>query len=130
MAFYECPGAIVTWNDDIKCVEMRFRGYIEGDDFRNASLSVLELMEMKGASKVLTDSRDMKALTQEDQRWIDVEWQQRARTTGLAYNAMVLPKSVVAKLSAAAVLKKIPANQIQVAYFSSVEEAKAWLRSR
>jgi hypothetical protein len=130
MAFYECPGAVVSWNEDIKCVELRFRGYIEGDDLRAAALSVLKLLEMHRACKVLTDSRDLKALTQEDQRWIDVEWTQKAKSTGLAYDALVLPKSAVAKLSVNAVMKKMPAKQIEFAYFASIEEAKSWLRSR
>jgi hypothetical protein len=129
MAFYECPGAVVTWDADVKCVELRFRGYIEGDELRAAALSVLKLLETHRASKVLTDSRDLRALTQEDQRWIDVEWTQKAKSTGLAYNAVVLPKSAIAKMSVAAVMKKIP-NQIEFAYFASVEEARAWLRSK
>jgi hypothetical protein len=130
MVFFECPGAVVTWDDAVKCVELRFRGYIEGNELREAALSVLTLLEKHRACKVLTDSRDMKALTQEDQRWIDVEWRQKAKSTGLTYNALVLPKSSVAKLSAAAVLKKLPANEIELAYFSSPEEAKRWLRSK
>jgi hypothetical protein len=130
MVFYECPGAVVAWDENMKCVELRFRGYIEGDDLRAAALSVLKLLEMHRASKVLTDTRDLKALTQEDQRWIDVEWTQKAKSTGLAYDAVVLPKSAVAKLSVAAVMKKIPVNQVEFAYFASVEEAKAWLRSK
>ncbi|HLM73357.1 MAG TPA: STAS/SEC14 domain-containing protein [Polyangiaceae bacterium] len=119
----------MTWDADVKCVELRFRGYIEGDELRAAALSVLKLLETHRASKVLTDSRDLRALTQEDQRWIDVEWTQKAKSTGLAYNAVVLPKSAIAKMSVAAVMKKIP-NQIEFAYFASVEEARAWLRSK
>ncbi|HZF56493.1 MAG TPA: STAS/SEC14 domain-containing protein [Polyangiaceae bacterium] len=129
MNFFECSGAVVSWDPAVKCVVLRFRGYIEGDDLRNASLSVLKLLEMHRANKVLTDSRDMHALTQEDQRWLDVEWKAKATATGVAYNALVLPKSTIAKLTVNAVMKKIP-NEIQIAYFSTPEEANKWLSSR
>jgi len=129
MIFYECPGAVVSWDDAIKCVVLRFDGFIDGEDLRNAALSVLKLLKRHGARKVLTDSREMKALTQEDQRWIDVEWQGKARGVGLAYDAVVLPKSAVAKMSVAAVLKKMPGT-IEFAHFSSPEQAKEWLRSK
>jgi hypothetical protein len=129
MNFFECSGAVVSWDPAVKCVVLRFRGYIEGDDLRNASLSVLKLLEMHRANKVLTDSRDMHALTQEDQQWLDVEWKAKATATGVAYNALVLPKSTIAKLTVNAVMKKIP-GKIQIAYFSTPEEANKWLRSR
>ena len=129
MNFFECSGAVVNWDPAVKCVVLRFRGYIEGDDLRNASLSVLKLLEMHRANKVLTDSRDMHALTQEDQQWLDVEWKAKATATGVAYNALVLPKSTIAKLTVNAVMKKIP-DEIQIAYFSTPEEANKWLRSR
>ncbi len=129
MNFFECSGAVVSWDPAVKCVVLRFRGYIEGDDLRNAALSVLKLMEMHRANKVLTDSRDMHALTQEDQLWIDVEWKAKGMAAGVAYNALVLPKSTIAKLTVNAVMKKIP-GEIQIAYFSTPEEAKKWLGSR
>jgi hypothetical protein len=130
MVFFECPGAVVTWDEDVRCVELRFRGFIEGADLRNACLGVLTLLTSKNASKVLTDSRDLRPLRPEDQQWIDVEWQQQAKTTGLAFNALVLPKSAVAKLTVNSVMKKIQVKQIEVAYFASVNEAKDWLRSK
>lgn len=130
MPFFECPGAVVTWDADAACVILQFRAYIEGDDLRNACLSLLQLLKEKNGCKVLTDSRDLRALTPEDQRWIDVEWQQLAKNSGLTYNALVIPKSAVAKLTVASVMKKVEMEQIEVAYFATAEEAKAWLRSK
>jgi hypothetical protein len=130
MLFYECPGVIVTWDDTLKCAVMVFRGYIDGDELRNALLSIVKLMEANRARKLLTDARQMKAITQEDQRWVDVEWQEKATAAGLAYDAVVLPKSAVAQMAINAVVKKIQPGTIEFAYFSSTEEAAKWLRSK
>jgi hypothetical protein len=120
----------VSWDDAIKSAVIEFRDFIDGQDFRDAALSVVKLMEERRAHKLLTDSRVMKAVTQEDQRWVDTEWQGKVRAAGLTHNAVVVPKSAVGKMSMAAVIKKIPAGSIEFAYFSSIEEAKSWLRSK
>lgn len=130
MIIYQCPGIIVTWDDAIKSAVIEFRDFIDGDDFRNAALSVVKLLGERRGHKLLTDSRVMKAVTQEDQRWVDTEWQVKVRAAGLTHNAVVVPKSAVAKMVMNAVVKKIPAGAIEFAYFSDVEEAKRWLRSK
>jgi hypothetical protein len=130
MIFYDSPGLVVSWDAAIKSAVLRFRGYTEGDDFRQAARSVLQVLEEKGANKLLTDARDMRAMTQEDQQWVDTEWHPRARAAGLTYNAVVQPRSATAKLSVVAVVRKFPAGSIELAYFTSLEEATKWLRAK
>jgi hypothetical protein len=130
MIVFECPGAIVTWDDSMKSAVVEFRGFVAGDELRTAALTVVKLLEAHRARKLLTDSREMRAVTQEDQQWLDVEWKGKVRAAGLAYDAVVLPKSAVAKMSLNAVVKKMPPGEIEFAYFSTVEEARIWLRSR
>jgi hypothetical protein len=80
----------------------------------------------KQSTRLISDSREMKAMTQEDQRWIDEEWRPRARIAGLRMNAILLPKSVVAQLSLTAIVKKF--DEIQFRHFSELEEARKWFK--
>lgn len=130
MIVFEHPGMLVTWDDAIKAVVIEFRDYIEGGDFKAGAYSALNLLEERRAHKVLTDARAMRAVTQEDQRWIDMEWQPKARAAGLTHDAVVMPKSAIAKMSLTAVLKRFPAGAVEFSYFSSIEEAKAWLHAK
>jgi hypothetical protein len=130
MIVFQCPSILVTWDNGMKSVAVEFRDYVDGDDLRTAALTVVKVLEERRAHKLLTDSRGMKAITQADQQWLDTEWQGKVRAAGLTHNAVVMPKSTVAQMSLTAVVKRIPAGAIEFAYFSDVEEAKRWLRSK
>ena len=82
-------------------------------------------MISKRSNKLISDTLQMKATTQEDQRWIDEDWRPRARAAGLRRNAVLLPKSVVAQLSLTAITKDI--DFFEFGYFSNLDEAHRWL---
>lgn len=130
MIFYESNGLVVAWDDATRCTVLRLERYAEGEELRKAIDSTLKLLEKRGANKLLTDSREMKVIRQEDQRWVDEDWLPRARVAGLAYNALVMPKSAIAWLTVDAMVKKVPVGEVEFGYFSDIEEAKSWLRSK
>jgi hypothetical protein len=130
MIYYESTGIVVSWDDALQSAAVEFRDFVDGDELRAAALSVVKLLEARRAHKLLTDSRAMKAVTQDDQQWLDTVWQKKVRAAGLTHNAVVVPKSTVGQMSLTAVVKKIPAGSIEFAYFSSLDEAKKWLRSK
>lgn len=118
----------VSWDAPSHAVLIRIWGYIEGDSLRLPSNKAIELMILKRSSRLITDSREMKALTQQDQRWIDEDWRPRARAAGLRRNAILVPKSAVAKLTVAALVKKF--DDVQFGYFSEEDGARKWLNQR
>jgi hypothetical protein len=46
---------------------------------------------------------------------------------GLKRFAVVVPSSVLAELNLKASLDKVPATELEVAYFATPEEARVWL---
>jgi hypothetical protein len=130
MIFYQSKNLVVTWDDSIRCAVLQLDRYVAGEEFRKAADSTLKLLERRHACKLLTNSSDMKALPQEDQRWVDEDWRPRATAAGLRYNAVVIPKSPTAQLTVENMMKRVPAGVIEFAYFSDIEEAKAWLHSK
>lgn len=121
----EIAGITVTWDASSQAVLVLIRGYVEGETLYLPCNRAIDLMIARRSSRLITDSREMKALTQKDQQWIDADWRPRARASGLRRNAILLPKSAVAKLSVAAIVKKF--DEIQFGYFSELDEARAWL---
>jgi hypothetical protein len=130
MIFYQSKNLVVTWDDTIKCAVLQIERYVEGDEFRKAADVTLNLLERRQARKLLTNSSEMKVLPQDDQRWVDEDWRPRATAAGLRYNAVVAPKNAIAQLTVENMMKKVPAGAIELAYFSDVEEARSWLRSK
>ncbi len=115
----------MSWDAQSHAVLIRIYGYVEGDALRVPCTKGIDLMISKRSSRLITDSREMKALTQADQQWIDDDWRPRARAAGLRQNAVLVPKSAVAKLTMAAVLRKF--DEVQFGYFSEMDEARKWL---
>lgn len=124
----ETVGVTVSWDAPSHAVLIRIYGYVEGETLRSPCNKAIEIMISMRSSRLITDSREMKALRQEDQRWVDDDWRPRVRVAGLRRNAILLPKSVVAKLTVTAIVKKFDA--VQFAYFSELDEARKWLNQQ
>ena len=120
----EIAGMTVSWDAPSHAVLIRICGYVEGEALRLPCNKAIELMISKRSSRIITDSREMRVLTQQDQQWIDDDWRPRARAAGLRRNAILVPKSAVAKLTMAAVLRKF--DEVQFGYFSELDEARKW----
>ncbi|HZF51667.1 MAG TPA: hypothetical protein VE093_23595 [Polyangiaceae bacterium] len=116
----------VHWDAPSHAVLIRFRGFAEGEILHRPCDAVIDLLISRRSSRLISDSREMKAMTQEDQRWIDEDWRPRARIAGLRLSAVVVPKSVVAQLSLTAIAKKL--DDLQYGYFSELDEARKWLK--
>lgn len=124
----ETVGVTVSWDAPSHAVLIRIYGYVEGETLRSPCNKAIEIMISMRSSRLITDSREMKALRQEDQRWVDDDWRPRVRVAGLRRNAILLPKSVVAKLTVTAIVKKFDA--VQFGYFSELDEARRWLNQQ
>jgi hypothetical protein len=131
MIYFENQHAVIEWieADKFACIEWR-GGYVDGADYRNVLIALAELMEQKGVSKLLVDSRKAKVITPADQEWVTSVWTPRANKAGLKFTAMLVPDSMVARMSLERMRTKytMPSGG-GAQYFSSAEEGKKWLRS-
>jgi hypothetical protein len=129
MIHIERPYGTLGWSEEDRTVTMEWRGYVDGEDYRSMLLALIELLESKSASRLLVDSRKAKAVTLEDQAWVNTVWSPKAKKAGLKFTAMLVPESTVGKMSLDRMRSKFePAPGGDSVYFSDPAEAKAWLR--
>jgi hypothetical protein len=83
-------------------------------------------MEHHG-SRFLSDSRKMKVVRQSDQDWLSGDLFPRALAAGLRRVALIVPKSALAMTNVDHIADSVPATQLAIAYFATVEEASEWL---
>jgi hypothetical protein len=69
----------------------------------------------------------MKAIKQSDRDWIVEEFFPRALAAGLRRVALVIPKNDLAMTTVDQLMHRLPAAEVEVAYFPTVDEARAWL---
>ena len=118
--------ADVTWDAYWNVVHIEAQGWANRAESRSILDSALHAMTDHQGSRWLVDCRDMKAIKQSDQEWINDDWLPRALKAGLRVAAIVMPHSAAAMVNIDDTAKAAE-NAIDVRYFSTVEKARQWL---
>jgi hypothetical protein len=119
--------ASVRWDQASRCVLVEWEGWADSNEFKELlDAEVKALLEHRG-SRLLADCRQQKVISPADQDQANKEWVPRALAAGLKRFAVVVPRSGLAAMNLKDALGKVPDTAFQVAYFATVEEAKAWL---
>ena len=130
MVYLDTPQALVRWDEPTKTAFIEWRGFADGQDYRNALNTLLEVMTSRGTRKILADTRLSKVITPEDQVWVTTNWMPRAVQAGFKWSALIVPKSALGKMSIDRMVEKLgPDNVVETKYFDDLEKARKWLRS-
>jgi hypothetical protein len=126
--FFDKPGvASVKWDEDGQFVLVEWQGWADPTEFAALlEAEIVALRKHKG-SLMLADCRRQKGLSAADQVRADENWLPRALAAGLKRLAVVLPSSGLAAANLKERLGKARPEALEVAYFPTPEEARAWL---
>src|SRR5262249_8342635 len=121
------PICSVTFDANVPCISLLWRGYATSIQFRFIYESVLRLLEKEGVSKILGDYSALPTIHSEDQSWMAQNWMPRAVAGGLRALAQKYPESHFGKVSLRSAQSVAPAG-IEMRSFDSLTEAREWLR--
>ena len=125
--YFNLPGvAIVKWDAASQAAHMEWQGWAAPAEFRAANDALVQAITDHHSSKVLGDSRQVKVMQQADQDWVNGDWFPRILAAGLTRMALVLPKSGLAKMNIDDMVSRV-ADRLDVAYFETLDDARAWL---
>ncbi len=131
MIYFDTRYALIAWDEEAGSAIIEWRGYVEGEEYRCPLERLLEVVSARGTDRILADLRRSKVINPPDQEWVNTSWWPRAQKAGLRYFALVTPESTTARLSLKRMAKIAGGvGRGDTAHFSSIEEAKAWLRSK
>jgi hypothetical protein len=128
IVFFDKPGvASVKWDEDGQFVLVEWQGWANPSEFAALlEAEIVALRKHKG-SLMLADCRAQKGLSAADQVRANEVWLPRALAAGLKRFAVVLPSSGLAAANLKERLGRVRAGTLEVAYFPTPEEARAWL---
>jgi len=104
-----------------------YKGFVKHDDFVKISNKSIDLLIKHEASKLLVDTSKLKVMPPENQEWIQKYWFPKAAAIGLQKMAFITPENIFGEVSAKATNEKGKQYPIEIAYFSTQEEAERWL---
>jgi hypothetical protein len=126
--YFNAPGvASVRWDHDGQLVLVQWEGWANSAEFAALLDAEVHALQQHRGSRVLADCRRQKVLNPADQDRANLVWLPRALAAGLKRFAVVLPSSGLAEVNLKDSLAKVPAGELDVAYFATVEEAREWL---
>jgi hypothetical protein len=129
MIYFESDYLIVSWDSEIQAVIASWNGYLGvSDKVRTGHAKVIELVMQYKADKWISDLRNCKVVDQVDQHWIATELTSLLFKAGIRFTAMVIPTSPTAQLSLKSVVRNLKEGEITRGIFTSLEEARDWLR--
>jgi hypothetical protein len=126
--YFDVPGvASVRWDEDGQLVLVQWQGWANAAEFAELLEAEIVALRAHHCTRILADCRRQKVLNPADQDRANTEWLPRALAAGLKCFAVVVPSSVLADLNLKASLGRVPATELEVAYFDTPEEARDWL---
>ncbi|MCP4542072.1 MAG: hypothetical protein GY832_33515 [Chloroflexi bacterium] len=129
MAYFDESYLAIRWDEGTRCVVMRWKKAVHGQEFRIGLEKGLELVKEKTASRWLADVRNIDALSEDDQEWSNGNWFPRVLSAGIKRNALIVPTSTLRQIAIEAIMSKVEGIDLETAYFDNVEQAKRWLDS-
>jgi len=131
MIVVDRPNIAVEWDETKRLMRVEFRGFIDGEEYRETLDRALQVVIAKKCTRILWDLRAMKVLTPDDQKWAETDWTPRlVRQSKVKRTVSVVPKSAVAQMSLKRVSEKtaiVMENEILSRTFDSIEDAEKWV---
>ena len=125
--YFNLPGvAVVKWDRKSQAAHMEWQGWAKPAEFMAANDALVRAIQDHHGTKLLGDSRKIKVMNQESQDWVNRDWFPRILAAGLTRMALILPASGLAKMNIDDMVSRV-ADRLDVAYFATLEEARAWL---
>jgi len=130
---YEDQHVLIEHNENINCIEFKFKGYTPGQEQKKLLDKVLEFHKKYKCSCGLNDMREMKAIAPETQTFIETDWFPRMIQSGLKAFANINPAMGGGSMSAKKIDRELgdvkQATGIQVRFFDTAEQGRSWLAS-
>jgi hypothetical protein len=126
--YFDAPGvASVKWDEDGQLVLVEWQGWANATEFSELLDAEIAALRKHHGTRMLADCRRQKGLSAVDQDRANENWLPRALVAGLKRFAVVLPSSGLAAANLKERLGKVRPGALELAYFATPEEARAWL---
>lgn len=111
-------------------LNIRWFGFPRSLDFREACMKVIDFINNYNTGKLLTDNRNAKVFSVDDQKWLNIEWLPEALKAGYYCSATLINDDVFVKTAIKNITNNRKQNNIKTKIFTDEDEALTWLSSQ
>ena len=123
------PWLLLRWDSEHRCVLAEWRAFTTSREFQRALTTALEVVRDRQGANFVTDTLELEAIGDEDQRWIRYTWAPLAIAAGIKRIAVVEAKHGLAKFAIDEMFKgrRDTGSQLQSRTFDSLADAMKWV---
>jgi len=115
---------------DIEAVVNIFQGFLTPDEFKEVCLNGIDAMVHHKSAKIIADTRELEAMPEESQKWVQEVWFGKAGEQGLRTLAFIVPSDIFGQMSMEMTNEGANTGGIEIRYFDSLDNAKEWIGNK
>jgi hypothetical protein len=123
----ETPVIMLWYYPDAGIVHHQVRKHPDAAEFESALEKGVEVLQLHGAHKWLSDDRRSGPLPKSHQEWAQKVWIPKAVAAGWKYWAFLLPTELVGSVNVGRLVEDYAALGVTVQIFTDPEDAMRWL---
>lgn len=110
-------------------IALSWKGYVPSAIYREALERSLDIARKHKITNWISDIRHIKIIEDKDREWAIEEWIPKAVSADCyKRQAVIMAKDIFARASARYIISAAQNQHVEVQHFTSLEEAKEWLR--
>jgi hypothetical protein len=121
------PWLSIRWDEAHRCIYATWTGLADSVEFRSGTMEILKAIRARKAACLVSDNRELAAVANQDQIWINESWVPLAVGSGLRRIAVVLAPQGQAKVASEGIISRFGDNVFETRTFSSPDDALAWV---
>jgi hypothetical protein len=123
------PECDIFYNKELQIIQTLWKGlYVQDEPLRRILDQIIEALELKQASIVVADAREMHIISKSDQDWILDSWYPRAVRAGFRHQGLILSKDTYNELTIKKISGQYDDTLVTTQYFRSPLQALEWVR--
>ncbi|MFB9863142.1 hypothetical protein EFA69_03765 [Rufibacter immobilis] len=128
MTYFQNHVFTLTYDDEHQLGVAQAAGFLNSEEFREAMMACLHLIEERQPLRWIADNRQMKAIRQADQEWYLETIFPVLRDSTIRRNATVMSEDIFNKMAIQQILNRVDHfGEMLLKEFDDKDEALAWV---
>jgi hypothetical protein len=122
------PWLLMRWDRENNCVHSLWKGFANSAEFRAVLMKGLQAVKERHATGYLSDTRKIKVIVHEDQKWANETVIPAMAAAGLRRLAMVTANTGLGKIVVDEIVQMVDNKPLLMRTFDAEAPALKWLR--
>ena len=121
------PWLSIRWDRAHNCVHAEFKSFANSSESRAGTTQILEAIQERRATALISDNRRLEGVTNLDQLWLRDSWLPLAVAAGIKRIAVVVQPRGLGKVATEAIISKFGKTAFETRTFEALDDAIRWV---